>query len=355
MDLLSRISTQVHDSRLNDFQKQEIIAQINQGITGLGHARSIQNNEDEPALTPEYPGRYYPSSWQQIINDEISQFNSHGPAYITRVSECVIKFFALINIHHDASERSLTLFRGQHNAEWDIISSIGRTIPPEEVSDDKLVVSKYEITLLRTWQESVMCDAALQNEIFGSQGAYNLDDPRWWSIKQHYEGGTRLIDWTSSPLCALYFACVDWDGSINNSKNGAIYMLIRQPGRGFANKEIYDSLPEGEKGRVDCAGSSVANFFNLKKHECEIRSVIGEADSDRQLSQDGHYIFSTNFTRPMSEQLTQQPFFFVIPKEFKVRILRELYSIGYTPQKVLRGRKGKIAHKRLIEQLGIYE
>lgn len=360
INLLTRISIQVNRAESNKYHRNRLKEGFDKGISALYSAKSILNNGkgfDEP--TPEYIDRYYPhqGGWHDAITEEIAQFNCNGSAYITRVSECIIKTYGLINIHQGSSNRSLALFRGQHNAEWGIISSVGLKIPPDKVPDDKLSVSEYEVSLLRTWQELVMSTADLLVEIFGSQNAYGLDDPRWWSIKQHYEGETRLIDWTSSPLCALYFACIDWDGTIDTNLDGGVYAMMKRQGRRFVSKDVYNSLPYYDKDWHDCAGSTVTDYFNLNDHPGVLRSNIDEPDSDRQLSQDGHYMFNPRFNEYIQSDdwSGQTPFFFVIPKECKIPILRELYSIGYTPKKIVRGYKGKIAHQRLIQQLGIQE
>ena len=83
--------------------------------------------------------------------------------------------------------------------------------------------------------------------------------------------------------------------------------------------------------------------------------MITEDENTRQLAQDGHFIFSPYFENPITEWTGPKPFFFVIPGECKKDILRELYSLGYTPRKILRGRKSVDAQKRLKTELNIYD
>ena len=49
---------------------------------------------------------------------------------------------------------------------------------------------------------------------------------------QHYDDdfGTRLSDATTAVFARLYFACVAWDGTINNDIDGVLYVFLRGNG-----------------------------------------------------------------------------------------------------------------------------
>ena len=149
---------------------------------------------------------------------------------------------------------------------------------------------------------------------------------------QHYDEtyGTRMIDVTSSLYCALFFACVNWDGTIDEGVDGKLYMFPYQPGRGETDS------PERHRGELigaeDARNRKVDEYFKVEKHLEMPRFRVSPARNDRALSQDGYFVWQPYFDKPL---YTLQLFPFRIHRDFKTSIVKELASMGYTQDRIL--------------------
>lgn len=115
-----------------DHPKNRIAKDMFSGVAGLKCAISFYNNGrgfQDP--TPPFPDREYTrQGWNDLIRNELFAFDCCGSAYITRVSECLIKTMGLIGpLQGENNPPQLSLYRGQCNAAWPVISSIGRKVP----------------------------------------------------------------------------------------------------------------------------------------------------------------------------------------------------------------------------------
>lgn len=100
--------------------------------------------------------------------------------------------------------RFATLYRGQTNADWPITPSAFRA-GWKGISDEE---SLYRWKNLAARFASPM----------------PIDNVEWLVFAQHYGLATPLLDWTTSPLVALYFACDDETQSIYD---GAVWATDR--------------------------------------------------------------------------------------------------------------------------------
>lgn len=98
---------------------------------------------------------------------------------------------AFVKIIQDNANLKGWLFRGQYSADWELESSLQRGLPKNETSFGSSHLEKF-----KTYSRGI---------IKHDQFSYNNDD-EIWAIGQHNGLKTPLLDWTASPLVALFFA-----------------------------------------------------------------------------------------------------------------------------------------------------
>ncbi|MGR6831393.1 FRG domain-containing protein [Aliivibrio wodanis] len=98
----------------------------------------------------------------------------------------------------------LLLFRGQ-GGHFPLYPKIARKDPTKNTT-------KLEKTMLDELSRRLASDVGFSNMNEWDKLAY----------AQHYGLATRLLDWTTNPLVALWFACSDFD----ESSDGRIYMIV---------------------------------------------------------------------------------------------------------------------------------
>ncbi|WP_057833258.1 FRG domain-containing protein [Colwellia sp. TT2012] len=122
--------------------------------------------------------------------------------------DSVISFLQEVDTHEIAK-----MFRGHASYEWELLPSIAR------INHDSLE-SNYE----NGGWESIETD--LLNSFKQHAVRYISKEPKnkleWMIQAQHHGVPTRLLDWSSNPLKALYFAV---ENPAYDSENGSVYLL----------------------------------------------------------------------------------------------------------------------------------
>jgi len=303
------------------------IDKLMQAIGAL-HNLKIEPPSGNVPVSPQFQVGQH---WIDNALEEIFNFNAMGDEYICSTAEAVLKCNGIKKLF-DRYETPL-FFRGEHVFGWELKSRAGRKLTVDWDLEDPHNVTSEEKKLLAEFQDRCSHDSVLRATVFGD-GGNNLDSDHsgWWSLMQHYDEtyGTRMIDVTSSLYCALFFACVNWDGTIDEGVDGKLYMFPYQPGRGETDS------PERHRGELigaeDARNRKVDEYFKVEKHLEVPRFRVSPARNDRALSQDGYFVWQPYFDKPL---YTLQLFPFRIHRDFKTSIVKELAAMGYTQDRIL--------------------
>lgn len=116
-----------------------------------------------------------------------------------------LSFIRIMNEAGNSGEESHWVFRGQGNSDWGLASSLERMI----TYDSGRIEDSEELKILRKEHEAIATFKRELSKDFAYSTHNNID---LLSLMQHYGSKTRLLDFTTSPLMALFMANEQFDG-----------------------------------------------------------------------------------------------------------------------------------------------
>lgn len=167
-----------------------------------------------------------------LVNELVSATGHYNKEHIMNLlDEFFLEFNRLVRLAYHASAYSF-IFRGEKKDYGDssLVSGIAR--PPFGDTDKHLTKESSNpfSWLAYNWQESKYLDPFIRiaSEVEGVKNS-SRSKPEWLILAQHYGVPTRLLDWTSNPLVALFFAVEKKDRKVTAKAkdwdDGIVYVL----------------------------------------------------------------------------------------------------------------------------------
>jgi hypothetical protein len=215
-------------------------------------------------------------------------------------------------IQHDLSTNRALWFRGHNDMKWQLKPSIARDYDMEK---EKRMTDEFR------WKAKSRYHKVPHDDNY----------PEWLCLMQHFGLPTRLLDWSASPLIALYFAMYD-DGSIYLGNEDACVWILNPC---LLNKDT-KNLEQILSLDYDYCRALIQPAFTNSKGTSPNRSMILAASSteidNRMLVQQSAFTIhgqhlNLNGYKNSESYLSR----IIIPCEYRNKISNELKSLGFTP------------------------
>lgn len=213
----------------------------------------------------------------------------------------------------NTADNGLVWFRGQTNIAWPLLPNIAR--PMEGYPDGP---ADQELPAIKRFKQNA--DAFLNR--------VPRDDWEWIFLMQHHRGLTRLVDWTESPLVALYFAL----GETHEDADAIVWCLdpmALNKHSGHHRRFDRDILAFG----IDKAVDSYLPDRVGEDQGAEMKPIaaIGPRNSTRMIAQSGTFTIMHRQRLAVEDVEDQQHVWrLVIPADQKANLRSELRLLGFT-------------------------
>src|SRR5579871_5820986 len=199
-------------------------------------------------------------------------------------------------------------FRGHSKKDWKLVPSLAR--------ERKFLVA-----------ESALIKRFMQNATPHLQGQ-RMEEWEWLFLMQHHRAQTRLLDWSESPLVALYFA-VHSPGRLRT--DGAVWCLDPIALNKAANIkfDFGEEIPSFGKDQV--LDSYLPSRTQQNPSKLLPVAIIGPRNTPRMAAQQGTFTINQTVHTPIEKIADRKHVWrWVIPSGAKKGIIKELKHLGFT-------------------------
>jgi FRG domain len=211
-----------------------------------------------------------------------------------------------------AQRSSRYLFRGLSNRDYELVPSIGRqrNREPFDIKDEKIL-----FRIIKT-----------EGMMFIERG--DLSDIDLLALSQHFGAPTRLLDWTSNPLVALYFSIFSSE-PIDNTNDGIVY-VYRSKTDDYIRETVHLNSTDND-----------ASLFSEKILHGGVKFIFPKFADARIKNQSGLFSIQSDPQASFAANCDKGRLWYVIvPKDIKVTLARYLYGLGITRDFIMPGFEG---------------
>jgi hypothetical protein len=204
--------------------------------------------------------------------------------------------------------KQLVWFRGQARKKWKLVPSLAR----------KQKYLKAESALIKRFMQDAV--------------PHITNPPReeweWIFLMQHYRASTRLLDWSESPLAALYFAVIE---KRHQGADGAVWCLDPVALNRAANLQFAFEPEIPAFGRDKVLDSYLPSRVLESPAKLFTVAIVGPRNTARMAAQLGTFTVNHRLHTPIEAiGNAEHVWRWVIPAEAKKKILEELSLLEVT-------------------------
>lgn len=211
-------------------------------------------------------------------------------------------------LKQQAKPKQLIWFRGQSRKEWKLVPGLARVVGH----------LKAESALIKRFMQNATPHIVSPPR----------DEWEWIFLMQHHRAATRLLDWSESPLAALYFAAHDEE---QRGAAAAVWCLDPVALNRAANLKFEFEVEIPAFGRDKVLDSYLPSHVSENPSELFPVAIVGPRNTPRMAAQLGTFTINHRLHTPIEELGKKEHIWrWIIPARAKKNILKELSHLGYS-------------------------